>query len=181
MTMRNRNTVVVAFLLVAVMILAVGYAALTDVFTISGTANVLTNQSSAVFDAKIYFLSAQYPTKEAGTTTGTSGILDAASVGSDPDQASFTVNSLALKDEYAIFTFVIKNESEFAATIAITQEPSSNSGYFDTDVAFPNGNTIAAGGELTVQVTTTLIKNVTETINVTTTIKMTATTVDPTN
>ena len=43
--MRNRKTVVAAFLLVAVMMLGVGYAALTDILDITGSADV--NQSAA--------------------------------------------------------------------------------------------------------------------------------------
>lgn len=43
--MKNRKTIVVAFLLSAVMLMSVGYAALTDVLDITGSADV--NQAAA--------------------------------------------------------------------------------------------------------------------------------------
>ncbi len=177
--MKNRKTILVAFMLVAVMLIGVGYAALTDTFTITGSAEVKTDLSQNEFDEKIYFFSATAPRTEDGNTTGTSGVVDTASVNAnDDDKASFSVKSLALKDEYAVFTFVIKNDSEFAATIAIKTNPTNNTGYFDTVVEFPDGNTISAHGTLTVTITTKLIKNVTEPVTASTSIELTATTVE---
>ena len=43
--MKNRRNVVVAFLVCAVMLLGVGYAALTDTLTIAGQANVGTGKA----------------------------------------------------------------------------------------------------------------------------------------
>ncbi len=172
--MKNRKTVVVAFLLVAVLLLGVGYAALTDIFVISGSAEVGIGEANKVFDENIYFESAS-PT----STTGTSGVADTASVSTtDNDNASFSVNSLALENEAATYTFVIKNESEFAAAIAIKTPASENTGHFTTTITFPDGNQIAAGGTLRVVVTTTLVHNITEAISASTTIELTATTVD---
>ncbi len=172
--MKNRKTVVIAFMLIAAMLLGVGYAALTDNFSITGNAEVGITQSNIEFDEKIYFSSAT-PTN----TTGTSGISDTASVSTtDPDGATFSIKSLALSNEEATFTFTIKNESEFDATIAITQEPTQNTGYFETDVVFANGHVIKAGEELSFTVTTRLIKNVTSAVTASTTIKLSATTND---
>ncbi len=179
--MKKRRFAIVAFLLCACLAIGAGYAALTDALSMTGYAEVKTTQSSSVFDEKIYFKSATAPTTAAGTTTGTSGVADTASVsGTDPDVATFSINSLALKDEYATFTFVIENTSEFDANITISKQPTANTGYFDTKIEFPNGQTVSAGGTLTVTVTTKLIKNVTENISASTTIEFTATTVDPT-
>ncbi len=170
--MKNRRTVIIAFLLIAVMLMGVGYAALTDIFVLSGSAEVLTGEVNKVFDQNIYLHDVKVT-----TTTGTSSVKDTASISTtDPDNASFSVNSLALKDEYVTFTFTVKNDSEFAATIAVTKDATANTGYFSTTVAFPNGNTIAAGGTLEFTVTTTLVKSVTQTVNASTTIELTATT-----
>ena len=53
--MRNRKTVIVAFLLVAVMLLAVGYAALNDKLTITGNIGAITDVAEDTFDGDIYF------------------------------------------------------------------------------------------------------------------------------
>ncbi len=174
--MKNRKIVVVAFMLVAVLTLGVGYAALTDTLSLTGYANVGIEGATADFDSKIYFSSA-----EATSSTGTSATADTASVSTtDADVASFSINKLALSGQYSIFTFTVKNESEFDATIAVTQQATANTGYFTTVVEFPNGTTVAAGGTLSFTVKTTLIENVTETVTANTTIKLSATTVDST-
>ena len=108
MAMKNRKTIIVAFMLLACMLLGVGYAALTDTLTIAGQANVTTGESSDEFKEDIYF-------KSANATAP-----DTATVLTDNNRASFTVNSLSLDGDTATFTFVIANESEHNATVAIT-------------------------------------------------------------
>ena len=108
MAMKNRKTIIVAFMLLACMLLGVGYAALTDTLTIAGQANVTTGESSDEFKEDIYF-------KSANATAP-----DTATVLTDNNRASFTVNSLSLDGDTATFTFVIANESEHEATVAIT-------------------------------------------------------------
>jgi hypothetical protein len=56
--MKNRKTVVMAFLLVAVMLLSVGYAALTDVLDITGSADVNQSAAEEAFNEDIYFSAA---------------------------------------------------------------------------------------------------------------------------
>ena len=53
--MKNRKTVVVAFMLCAVMLLGVGYAALSDVLDIQGTAQVTQGNAQNAFDGDVYF------------------------------------------------------------------------------------------------------------------------------
>ena len=53
--MKNRRTVVVAFLLVAVMLLGIGYASLTDTLTIIGNAHIDLDTTNKTFDEKVYF------------------------------------------------------------------------------------------------------------------------------
>ena len=53
--MKNRKTVVVAFLLVAAMLLGVGYAALTDTLNIQGDFEVSQNNAENAFDDDVYF------------------------------------------------------------------------------------------------------------------------------
>lgn len=111
--MKNRKIVVVAFLLIAVLLLAVGYAALTDTLTIAGQGNVNTDKSQEELNEDVYFTLAK-----AEGTTGTSGVADTASILTDNDRASFTVNSLALGGETATFTFVVSNYSNHEVTLS---------------------------------------------------------------
>ncbi|MBQ9807104.1 MAG: hypothetical protein IJW49_11455 [Clostridia bacterium] len=111
--MKNRKTVVVAFLLIATLLLGVGYAALNDTLTVAGQANVTTGKAEDALNEDVYFYSAT-----ATSTTGTSGSANTASILQDNDRASFTVHSLALGGETATFTFVIYNESNHEVTLS---------------------------------------------------------------
>ena len=111
--MKKRKSVVVAFLLIATLLLGVGYAALTDTLTISGQANVGTGKAEEELNNDIFFYSAT-----ATSTSGTSDLADTASVLADKDRASFTVNSLALGGETATFTFVVHNTGNHEATLS---------------------------------------------------------------
>ena len=102
--MRNRKTVVVAFLLVAVMLLGVGYAAVTDTLDITGSADV---NSAAAFNEHIYFKDA------VANETGNTASVNADNI----DKASFTVNSLKEKGNEATFTFTIANSGDLSVKI----------------------------------------------------------------
>ncbi len=111
--MKNRKTVVVAFLLIATLLLGVGYAALNDTLTLAGQANVTTGKAEEELNEDVYFYSAT-----ATSTTGTSGLANTATVLTDTDRASFTVNSLALGGETATFSFVVHNASNHEVTLS---------------------------------------------------------------
>ena len=106
--MKNRKLVVVAFLLVSVMLLGVGYAALTDVLTISGQGNFSTSAADNQFKEDVYFSAA---------VANVSG--DTATILSDNNRASFTCNSVALVGDTATFTFTVTNESAHDAVITV--------------------------------------------------------------
>ena len=56
--MKNRKSIVVAFLLVAVMLLGVGYAALTDILDITGSADINQSAAEEAFNEDVYFTGA---------------------------------------------------------------------------------------------------------------------------
>ncbi len=179
--MKNRKTVVVAFLLVAVMLLGVGYAALTDTLTIIGNAHIDIGTANNTFDEKIYFSAA-----EATSTTGTGTQADVASY--TADDATFTANKLAVKDEKSVFTFTITNDSNVNALISVADtklsgvaNPSnSNTDKFTVEYSYPQGMEIASnGGTITVVVTVTVKEPVTVATSATFGIELTATSVDP--
>ena len=178
--MKNRKSVVVAFLLVAAMLLGVGYAALTDTLTIIGNAHIDLDTANKTFDEKIYFSDAQ-----ATSSTGTGTKDDVVSF--SDDDATYTANKLAVLNEESEFTFTIKNDSNVDAEISVapqklsgvTNPSNSNPEVFEVTYEYPQGKTIAKnGGTITVVVTVKLIKPVTSATSATFGIELTATSVD---
>lgn len=179
--MKNKKKVVVAFLLVAVLLLGVGYAALTDTLTIIGNAHIDVDTANKTFDEKIYFSAA-----EATSSTGT-GTKDDVASHSD-DDATYTANKLATVGEKSIFTFTITNDSNVDALISVaatklsgdTNPSNSNDDKFTVEYAYPDGMTIAKnGGTIDVVVTVTVKEPVTSATSATFGIELTATSVDP--
>ena len=177
--MKNRKRIVVLFLLVAVMFIGVGFAALTDQLTIIGDASIDIASAEKTFDSKVYFL--DQVTK---TSTGTGTKDDIASA--LDDSATFTVNKLAVVDEYSTFTYTIKNDSNVSVKITIeakklsgdNNQLNSNTDYFDVSYAFSDGGVIASKGTITVTVTVRVKKPVTTATSGTFSVELTATTVD---
>lgn len=179
--MKNRKIVVVAFLLIAVLLLGVGYAALTDTLTIIGNAHIDIGTAENTFDEKIYFSDSA-----ATSSTGTGTTPDVAS--HTLDDATFTANKLAVMGEKSVFTFTIQNDSNVDAIISVegtklsgAANPSnSNADKFTVEYSYPQGMTVAKnGGTITVVVTVTVKEPVTAATSATFGIELTATSVDP--
>ena len=179
--MKNRKFIVVAFLIVAVMLLGVGYAALTDTLTIIGNAHIDVDTANKTFDEKVYFSDAK-----ASSSTGTGTTADVVSYASD--DATYTANRLATVGEKSVFTFTITNDSNVEALISVNTtklsgdaNPSnSNSDKFTVEYSYPDGMTIAKnGGTIDVVVTVTVAEPVTSATSATFGIELTATSVDP--
>ena len=183
--MKNRKRIVVLFLLLAVALVGVGYAALTDTLTIIGNAHIDIDVANKTFDERVYFSASA-----ATSSTGTGTTADVAS--HTADDATYTVNRLAIVGEQSVFTFTIKNDSNVAAEISVNAtklsgdvNPSNsnewkdevgNTGLFDVQYAYPGGQTIAAnGGTITVVVTITLKRPVTSATSATFVIELTDT------
>ena len=162
--MKQRRTVVVAFLLLAVLVMGIGYANLTDNLFMKGEAALATTAARDTFDQNVFF-SAVSVNSTTGSNTSTP---DSVVIGStDPDSATFYVKSLGKKDEMVQFKFTIKNEStEFDAVISLDENyPSTTDAtnftitYSTSPSAVNTGNiTCAAGGTVDVYVTV-LLKN----------------------
>lgn len=169
--MKNRKTVVVAFLLVAVMLLGVGYAALTDVLDITGTADVNQSAAEESFNEDIYFSAAK--ANEDGNT---------ASVNADNnDKASFTAKTLKGKGDKATFTFTIKNAGDLDVTVTPVLNASlgnTQPEYFAVTSDWA-GQTkeLASSAEITYTITVELLKTPTETISGSFLVELTATSV----
>ncbi len=179
--MKNRKIVVVAFLLIAVLLLGVGYAALTDTLSIIGNAHIDVGEANKTFDEKVYFSAS-----EATSSTGTGTTADA--VSHSADDATFTANKLATVGQKSVFTFTITNDSNVDAVISIAANklsgdvnPSnSNAQKFTVEYSYPDGMNIAKnGGTIRVVVTVTVKEPVTSATSATFGIELTATSVDP--
>ena len=179
--MKNRKIIVTAFLLVAALMLGVGYAALTDTLTIIGNAHIDTDVANATFDSKVYFTAA-----EATSTTGTGTVADVASF--TPDDATFTANKLATVGQKSVFTFTITNDSSVDAVISVSANKlsgdvnptNSNEDKFTVTYAYPQGMNVAKqGGTITVVVTVEVAEPVTSATSASFGIELTATSVDP--
>lgn len=179
--MKNRRRIIVAFMLCAVMLLGIGYAALTDTLTIIGNAHIDVDTANKTFDERIYFSAA-----EATSSTGTGTTADVASF--TADDATFTANKLAITGEKSVFTFTITNDSNVDAVISVNDNKlsgdpnptNSNTDKFTVEYTYPDGmNITKGGGTIRVVVTVTVAEPVTSATSATFGIELTATSVDP--
>ena len=108
--MRNRKTIVVAFLLVAAMLLGVGYAALTDTLTMDGRVTIDMNQAGVNFDAKVYWKDARIVSS---TNTSEKDSITLTSA----DDINFNLHSLATKGDVVNMVATIQNDSNVPVKI----------------------------------------------------------------
>jgi hypothetical protein len=162
--MRNRKITLVAFMLVAVLMLGIGYAALTDTLTIIGNAHIDFAQAEVNYDGKIFFSAAT-----AVSSTGTGATADTASFSAD--DANFTANKLATKDEYSVFKFTVTNNSNVNVKVIVNptklsgaENPSnSNAAKFSVTYEYSEDDKIIdAGQTMDITVTVKVIAPITE-------------------
>ena len=167
--MKNRRNIIVAFLLCACMIIGVGYATLTDVLDITGSADVNQSAAEEAFNEDIYFSGAV--ANETGNT---------ASVNSDNnDKASFTANTLKGKGDKATFTYTINNDGDLDAIVTPSISSNTNTEFFNVYSDWNGQPTeLKAGQSVTYTVTIELIETPTETISGSCIIELTAKSVD---
>ena len=148
--MRNRKRIIASFVIIACMLMAVGFAALSDTLNINGEAEVDFASANSGFDADVYFSAAIAENVDKG---------DIANVTTEVDIARFSVRSLAAKDETAKFTFTVKNDNEFDAYVKVNNAKSVNNNeeYFSL-VMSESSFTVPAHGEHSFTITVTLLK-----------------------
>ena len=166
--MKRRRSLIISLLLVAAISLGVGYAALTDVLDINGSADVNQTAAEEAFNEDVYFKAA------VANQAGNVASVDA----NDNDMASFTASTLKGANDTATFTFTITNDGDVDALVTPTlaADGNSNAEYFEVSSDWAGqAKTIAAGQSLTYTVTVKLIKTPTETIHGAFHIELTAT------
>ena len=165
--MKSRKGLI-SLMLVAVLLLGIGYAALTDTLDITGSADVNQSAAEEAFNEDIYFSAAV--ANEAGNT---------ASVNADNnDKASFTAKTLKGKGDKVTFTFTIKNDGDVAATVTPKLNATlgnTNPEYFSLTSDWDGGaKVLAAGSEVTYTLTVELLKTPTETVAASFLVELTA-------
>lgn len=173
--MKNRKTIVVAFMLCAVMLLGVGYAALTDVLDITGSVDVNQSAAEEAFNEDIHFSAA------VANDTGNTASVNA----DNNDKASFSVNSLKGAGDVATFTFTIVNDGDLDAKVTPAFNASlgnTNPEYFNIESDWDGATKdLVAGGSLTYTLTVTLKETPTNSVSGSFLIELTAVSVDATN
>lgn len=182
--MKKRRTLIIAALLVAVLALGIGYAALSRELVIGSEANLAPNAD----DFDIVFTSANIDDTTLGSASLTGTLVDGGSTA-----AHYTLTGLSKAGEKAVMTFTITNRttdveaslvslSTIPGTLYVgegTSTPGTPGDYFDKKVVVKDseGNVIAeseyttfkiaAGDTATVEITVTLKQTVTEKITLT--------------
>lgn len=145
--MKKRNTYVGLILLVAVLMLGIGYAAISNI-----TLNINGKAKATLSDEN-------FKVKFTGTPEVSDADLVTAEITSDDTKATINVDSFTKKGQTATATYTILNDSEdLSASIAIPEITNSNEEYFSVTTDMTTATTVVAGDTTTVTVTVELIK-----------------------
>jgi hypothetical protein len=147
--MKKRRTLIISLLLVAALCLGIGYAALSDVLDIQGTAEISAGIAEEAFNQDVYF-SAANPGKGATASINTD----------NNDKATFTATGFTQVGDIVSVTYTIKNESEhYAANVTPKLLQNSNEAYFKITSDWASSmQTINANSEKTITIYVELIK-----------------------
>ena len=147
--MKKRRSLVISFLLVAALTLGIGYAALTDVLDIQGTAEINSNTAQETFNQDVYFSDVQ-------PGTGVTASINA----DNNDKATFTATGFADAGDTLQVTYTIKNDStSYAANVTPQLLQNSNAEYFELTSDWDSTmKTIPANGEETITIKIKLLK-----------------------
>ena len=154
--MKRRNSVITLVVLVAILVLGVGYAVVSNVtLTVSGNASTVTTDLKVSFEGTV----------AKDTTHATrNGLADKpATVTATATKGELTavlqVENLEKKDDYVTATYTIQNEeTDVAATITQGTISNNKSTFFEVTTDATTAKSLAAGGTTTVTITVKLIK-----------------------
>ena len=152
-------------MLIAVMVVGIGFAAYSTTLTINGTTAV--SAEALDFTEDVQFVSVTSSNEAFGRAT-TNG-----------QTATFTVDGMTAYNDRVQFTYTIMNNSTYDVNIEITTHPTPASPSKCTVTTALSANTIPAGESITATVTVVLNEKVTEAIDpINWTIEYTATSID---
>ena len=160
--MKNRRLVIGAFLMVAVLSLGVGFAALSDTLSVGGTAAYSPEAAADEFNADVYFVS---PAVDTGASTCEKADSIQVAVGDDGadanDKLTITVGEDAFTSagQVAVINVTVQNNSTDAVSVSLDTNAENTTdiqGVFT--IAVTGVDAIEAGGEDVVTITITLNK-----------------------
>ena len=153
--MKNRKVIVTAFLLVAVMLLGIGYASVSDTLDIQGTADISAVDAGETLNEDVYFDGVMKGSEKVDAITAEHALGYTAHINSqDPDMAHFTISSLESKDSPAVtIVYVVRNDSTNDVTLSL-KNSSSTEDIFDVETELDGGATkiLPAGSTTTIWV-----------------------------
>lgn len=148
--MKKRRTAIVAFLLIAVLTIAVGYAVLNDTLYVTGTAKASSAEADEHFDVNVHFDTENAPTGEGYTVT-----IKEDDLGDANDLAVIAVTGLINTGDSLEIAIPVINESQYDATLSLTATSYSTDAF---DFTYTIPATINAGGTVNATITITLKK-----------------------
>ena len=143
--MKNRKNLIIAFVIAALLVIGVGYAALEDSVTINGTVGTVQNKLDINVEQKSF--------------TGTDGVT--ASTTGEDDTLTTTVEGLTAVGDTITITYTITHDSsEEDITAYLTYTPiAEDTTYFD--YTFVQGaDSLDYNGTTTMTLTVTLLKTI---------------------
>ena len=152
--MKNRRTVLVAFLLCAAMLIGMGYAALSTTLFVKGSASITKAGAEAELDTDVYFTSAVAENCNANVDATDSDILII--------RITSTNSTMAFAGNTATVKATVQNDSVADAKITpnFTTNGAAGTFSFSTDTPAEGYYTVAAGGTVEITITITLEVNV---------------------
>lgn len=111
--MKKRRTLIVSLLLVAALVLGIGYAALTDELTLTGKIKSDAQEMGSTFDGLVYFTNA--------TVTNTPAVHITADVQATygGDEASYSIHGMNTVGDVVTMSFTIHNDYEFPVWVTL--------------------------------------------------------------
>ena len=152
MTILKKRTAIVAFMLVAVLAMGIGFAAYSTTLTVNGTAGV--DAEAVEFTKDVIFT---------GATVDDATFAEASASG---QYGTFRVFGMTQRDERVHITYTIQNNSDVDVSVVLTAGPTTGAtnSKFTVTSGLNNATTIPAGQSTTVVVTVVLNETVTEAV-----------------
>lgn len=165
--MKNRRTIIVAFMLCAVMLLGVGYAAVTNTLDIQGSVTVTDAAAKDEFNLHVYFegiVVGEFCVQNTAMDESTKdlGLGYTANINANNnDKGHFTISGITKTNDSEDIVFRIQNDSAHEASVKIKTTTNSNDSEFGLTYFFGTEDQkeaiVPADGYVDVTVRVTLI------------------------
>ncbi len=156
--MRTRRFTITAFLLAAIMVLGIGFAALADELDINGTVEISGTQAETTFDGDVHFDSVNFDVAQHVVKTGSTQHTSNATAGgnvsfsADSDTVTFMSTTFADLGDTTAITLTIVNEYIKAVKVtAVITFTNNGDSCFDAAIT-GSGWTLGVDGKYTADI-----------------------------